>query len=176
MTHKTIEEETDYSLGFPVVIRNSPRRETDEGRTVFDVSLSRYQHAALVELVRLSRPWTGSNVAFVRNWMRESMDRFGARADVSNPAVCKWEQKGDSPTGMVKGTEYLLRVHVAHELRKSDVIDAATFRRLVVEAMDFEEDGEWKAFKLDGRDLVGAESGVDSLAGKSGAAVSQSSD
>lgn len=161
MTHSTVEEETDHSLGFPVVIRNSPHRETEDGRTVFDVPFGEYQHAALIELVRKPGPWTGSQVEFVRKWLRESMEAFGARADVSNPAVCKWEQKGDSATGMTKGTEYLLRVQVAHELRENDVIDAGTFQRLVMEAMKFDRDHEPEPIELDGRDLVGDDWGDD---------------
>lgn len=154
MRYSTIDKDIDHSLGFPVVIWNSPRRETDVGETVFDVSPKRYQHAALVELVRTSRPWTGGNVEFVRKWLRDSMEAFGQRVDVSKPAVHKWEGKGESTTGMAKGTEYLLRVQVADELHERGVIDDDEFRELVIAAMKFDRQRDPEPIELDGMDLV----------------------
>lgn len=169
MPYHTVKKDIDHSLGFPVVIWNSPRRETENGRTFFDVPPGEYQRAALVELVRTPRPWTGSNIEFVRKWLRESMEKFGARADVSNPAVCKWEQKGDSPTGMAKGTEYLLRVQVAQKLRDDGVIDDDTFQRLVTDAMKFDRNRDPEPIELDGMELVGDDWG-DETTGRNAAA------
>ena len=161
MTYSTVDKDIDHSLGFPIIIWNAPRRETDVGEAIFDVSPRRYQHAALVELVHTLRPWTGANVEFVRKWLRDSMEAFGERVDVSKPAVHKWEQKGDSPTEMAKGTEYLLRVQVAHELHEANVIDAGTFQRLVTDAMHFDRQQEPEPIELDGMDLVDDDWGND---------------
>ncbi len=159
MNYYTDDERIDRSLGFPVVVRNAPMYASESGHTVFDVSPDEFQHAVLRELVAARRPWTGDNLHFVRMWLGDSMEDLAGRADVSKSAVHKWEQTDDDPTGMAKGTEYLLRVQVAHELRDRGAITAGALQRLVERAMYFDRDRTPEHVELDGMELVGDEWG-----------------
>lgn len=156
------DKRVDHTLGFPVVVRDAPMYDSDAGHTVFDVPPDEFQHAVLEALVGTRRPWTGDNLHFVRIWLGDSMEDFAGRADVSKTAVHKWEQKDDQPTGMTKGTEYLLRVQVAHELRDRDALTPGSLQRLVERAMYFDRDRTPEPIELDGMQLVDDEWGDES--------------
>lgn len=62
-------------------------------------------------------------------------------------------RRSDSSTGRNKGTVYLWRVQVDHELRENDLLDVQKCWRLVVEARKLDRDREPAPIALDGRDF-----------------------
>jgi len=143
----------DDSFGFPVVIRNAPKRSYG-GRWTLDVGLETLNRAVLVELVRSAGPWTGAAVRFVRHWLGDTLQEFADRVGVSHPAVINWEDAGDEATPMSKGNEYLIRAQVAAQLRAGGHISESEFADLVSEAMTFETERDPEPIELDGMELV----------------------
>jgi len=147
------QEQLDGSFGFPVVIRNAPKRSYD-GRWALDVGLETLNRAVLVELIRSTGPWTGGAVKFVRHWLGATLQEFADRVGVSHPAVIKWQDAGEESTPMSKGNEYLIRAQVAAQLRAEGHITESEFADLVSEAMIFEPDREPEPIEIDGMELV----------------------
>lgn len=143
----------DESFGFPVVIRNAPKRSYD-GRATLDLGLETLNRAVLVALIRSPGPWTGGAVKFVRHWLGDTLEEFADRVGVSHPAVIKWEDAEEASTSMSKGNEYLIRAQVAAQLRADGHLGESEFADLVSEAMDFEPDADPEPIEIDGMDWV----------------------
>ena len=107
-------------LGFPVLLLN-PRMVKVRGERVPDVNLRHLQEAAFRLLVAKPGRLTGSEVRFIRKFLRM---RQADLADVLNMAnhsvVSQWESRGDEAAGMDYNTEVVLRVWMAAKVGLAD--------------------------------------------------------
>jgi len=107
-------------LGFPVLLVN-PKMVKVRSERVPDVNLRHLQEAAFRLLVAKPGRLTGSEVRFIRKFLRM---RQADLADVLNMAnhsvVSQWESRGDEAAGMDYNTEVVLRVWMAAKVGLAD--------------------------------------------------------
>ncbi len=99
----------DHRFGFPVVLENVPVKVL-RGHPVVDVNANVLRDAVLSVLIRKPTRLTGSELRFIRFSLEMSKAAFGRACGVTHPAVIKWENREEEPTGMGLGTEFLVRV------------------------------------------------------------------
>jgi len=100
-------------LGFPVLLVN-PRMVEVRGERVPDVNLRQVQEAAYRQLVCKPGRMTGSEVRFIRKYLRLRQSDFAAVLNMANHSVVsQWESRGDEAAGMDYNTEVVLRVWMA---------------------------------------------------------------
>lgn len=101
----------DTGLGFPVTLRNVPMVKV-RGEWVADINYNSYMRAVLLELPGKKGALTGSEVRFVRQYLKLTLEKFAFRFNVSHAAVLKWEKAGNKATRMGWSTEKDLRLFV----------------------------------------------------------------
>jgi hypothetical protein len=100
-------------LGFPVLLVN-PRMVEVRGERVPDVNLRQVQEAAYRLLVCKPGRLTGSEVRFIRKYLRLRQSDFATVLNMANHSVVsQWESRGDEAAGMDYNTEVVLRVWMA---------------------------------------------------------------
>ena len=134
------DEYIDRSLGFPVEIREAPMRKF-RGEWVLDIAPDVLQTRVLWQLVTGEEPLTGNHIRFIRHWLEETQQRFGAPLEVSGAAVSKWEDREDQPTGMKKSTEFQIRMRVTRQLLdRADAPTSTDFRDIYDQTSAFDPD------------------------------------
>lgn len=152
-----IEDEfEDWSLGFPVLLRNVPMAHV-RGDVAPRVNSREFQHAVLWLLAHRTAPLTGRQVRYVRHWMQETLADFAELVGMkSHQSVMKWEAKEHEPTGMHKSTEVLLRCRILEALPEdvwkrfdADEGGKASFVHRIEGVSSFERDAEPMTIELD---------------------------
>ena len=107
-------------LGFPVLLVDPPMVEV-RGELVPDVNLRHLQDAAFRLLVAKPGRLTGSEVRFIRKYLRMRQADLARVLNMANHSVVsQWESHGDDPAGMDYNTEVLLRIWMAARLGLTD--------------------------------------------------------
>ncbi|MBM4398018.1 MAG: hypothetical protein FJ087_20315 [Deltaproteobacteria bacterium] len=107
-------------LGFPVVLVN-PRMVEVRGERVPDVNLRQLQDVAFRLLVGKPGRLTGSEVRFIRKYLRMRQADLARVLNMANHSVVsQWESRGDDAAGMDYNTEVLLRVWMAARVGLAD--------------------------------------------------------
>ncbi|QDG54747.1 hypothetical protein FIV42_29575 [Persicimonas caeni] len=110
------DEFEDWSLGFPVLLKNVPMAQV-RGDVAPQVNAHDFQHAVLWLLAHRPEPLSGRQVRFIRQWMQKTLADFAQLVGMtSHQSVMKWEAKENQPTGMHKSTEILLRCRILEAL------------------------------------------------------------
>ncbi|GMW01515.1 MAG: hypothetical protein AMXMBFR84_26520 [Candidatus Hydrogenedentota bacterium] len=142
---------TDSGFGFPVVIHNADTMNI-RGKIVPKVNLLELERTILERLVVIQRRLTGNEVRFIRLWLKMGATAFANTLGVTHPAVLGWEKRGDRPTTMNWGTEFLLRFNLATELNMptSALVDFAASKVPVTQSDTYEPmqivlDTQWVA-------------------------------
>jgi DNA-binding XRE family transcriptional regulator len=115
MKTKTVKNYVDHTLGFPVhlgTVTLVPFRDEWVPR----INYNQVDLNVLAVLSHLSRPLTGAEIRFVRQYFKLTLAAFAAKFGVSHVAVHKWEQHKDQPTGMQWSTEKDLRLFIQSKL------------------------------------------------------------
>ncbi len=152
----TDDEFEDWSLGFPVLLRNVPMAEV-RGDKAPRINSRDFQHAVLWLLAHRPAPLTGRQVRFVRQWMQRTLADFAELVGMkSHQSVMKWEAKEHEPTGMHKSTEILLRCRILEELPEevwerfdADEGGKAGFVHRIEGVSSFDRDAEPVTVELD---------------------------
>jgi transcriptional regulator with XRE-family HTH domain len=80
----------------------------------------------LLALARKPGRLTGNEIRFIRHQFEMSLAAFGARFDVTHPAVLKWERAGDKSAALKWPVEKDLRLFILDRLR----VRASVFKEL----------------------------------------------
>jgi len=100
-------------LGFPVLLVNARMVEV-QGQRVPDVNLRHLQEAAFSSLVKKPGRLSGSEVRFIRKYLRMRQTDLAKVLNMANHSVVsQWESRGDEPSGMDYNTEVVLRIWMA---------------------------------------------------------------
>jgi len=100
-------------LGFPVLLVNA-RMVKVQGQRVPDVNLRHLQKAAFSSLVKKPGRLSGSEVRFIRKYLRMRQTDLAKVLNMANHSVVsQWESRGDEPSGMDYNTEVVLRIWMA---------------------------------------------------------------
>jgi DNA-binding transcriptional regulator YiaG len=115
-TRKTERRFVYEGFGFPVVLRNVPMIKVRGAWTPL-INYSALARAVLVALAHKPARLTGHEIRFIRQHFEMTLEAFGARLDVSHPAVLKWERAGDKPPAMKWPVEKDLRLFILDALQ-----------------------------------------------------------
>jgi hypothetical protein len=117
MPAKKIEKRFVYEgFGFPVVLRNVPMAKVRGAWTPM-INYGALARAVLLALARKPARLTGNEIRFIRQHFEMTLSAFGARLDVSHPAVLKWEHAGDRPPALKWPLEKDIRLFTLDRLR-----------------------------------------------------------
>lgn len=111
MKTKTVRDYIDRGCGFPVVFE-SVKLAHIQGEWVPLINYAQYERTVLKALCEKDSPLTGNQVRFIRLHFRMTLVEFGKLFGVTHPAVKKWEQTADKPTGMNWANEKNIRLYV----------------------------------------------------------------
>lgn len=107
-------------LGFPVLLVNARMVEV-RGERVPDVNLRHLQEAAFRLLVAKPGRLSGSEVRFIRKYLRMRQADLAKVLNMANHSVVsQWESRGDDPAGMDYNTEVVLRIWMAARVGLAD--------------------------------------------------------
>lgn len=107
-------------LGFPVLLVNARMVEV-QGERVPDVNLRHLQEAAFRLLVGKPGRLSGSEVRFIRKYLRMRQADLAKVLNMANHSVVsQWESRGDEPAGMDYNTEVVLRIWMAARVGLAD--------------------------------------------------------
>jgi DNA-binding transcriptional regulator YiaG len=100
-------------LGFPIRLVNVRMVEV-RGQQVPDVNMKTLQELVFRRLVDKPARLTGSEVRFIRKYLRLRQADLAEVLNMANHSVVsQWESRGDEATGMDYNTEVLLRLWMA---------------------------------------------------------------
>ncbi len=107
-------------LGFPIILIDPPMLEIS-GQQVPDVNMGQLQDKVFGLLALKPARLTGSEVGFIRSYLRMRQVDFAATLNMANHSVVsQWESRQDSPAGMDYNTEVLLRLFMATRAGMTD--------------------------------------------------------
>ena len=106
----------DDGFGFPVVLHNVPMVRV-RGIWTPRINYNNLARDVALALARKPARLTGNEIRFVRLHFEMTLEAFGARFDVSHPAVLKWERAGDSPPALKWPVEKDIRLFVVDRLQ-----------------------------------------------------------
>lgn len=107
-------------LGFPVLLVNARMVEV-RGEWVPEVNLRHLQEAAFRLLVGKPGRLSGSEVRFIRKYLRMRQADLAKVLNMANHSVVsQWESRGDEPAGMDYNTEVVLRIWMAARVGLAD--------------------------------------------------------
>jgi DNA-binding transcriptional regulator YiaG len=101
------------ALGFPVWLVGFKMKKV-RGNEVPDVNMKKIQGQAFKALILHQHRFTGSQVRFIRSYLRLTQNEFAREINVNHSSVSIWESKGDDLTGMETNTELILRLYMLH--------------------------------------------------------------
>lgn len=108
----------DHGFGFPVILEGVSMVKV-RGHWTPNIDYNDLAMKVLLELARLRGRLSGNQVKFIRLHFKFTLQRFAERFDLTHPAVLKWENAGNNPTGMNWSTEKDLRMLITIELKGS---------------------------------------------------------
>lgn len=120
-----VEKHIDRGLGFPVEIHDAPIVTFGDDKYL-DVSPEDIAEAVYKQLPQYEGRLTGNHIRFIRYQSRMTQAQFAERFGVTQPAVIKWEKKGNKPTDMAWSAEKDIRMFIVVRTVKS----AEKFRRI----------------------------------------------
>lgn len=101
----------DEGFGFPVVLLNVPMVKV---REIWTPKIDYNKLAKSVALALAAKParLTGNEIRFIRQHFEMTLSDFGARFDVTHPAVVKWEGAGEKPPKLKWPVEKDIRLFI----------------------------------------------------------------
>lgn len=108
-------EFVDRTCGFPVRLVDVPMKRAF-GEWVPDINGNVFTELVLAALAMKPAPLTGAEVRYVRLSLEHSLSSFGRELGVAHSAVKKWEEFGDQPTRMARGSEFFIRFLILERL------------------------------------------------------------
>jgi len=112
---RTTRRFTYDGLGFPVVLHNVPMVRV-RGKWTPLIDYDALARRVLLALARKPARLTGSEIRFIRLSFEMTLGAFGARFDVSHPAVLKWERVGHGPPSLKWPVEKDIRLFILDRL------------------------------------------------------------
>ena len=106
----------DEGFGFPVVLRNVPMVKV-RGIWTPRINYNKLARDVVLALAKKPTRLTGHEIRFIRQHFEMTLEAFGARFDVSHPAVLKWERAGDKPPALKWPVEKDIRLCILDQLR-----------------------------------------------------------
>ena len=115
-------------LGFPIRLRNVPMIYLRE-EWIPHIDYNSLQKAVLLHLCHKKSPFTGAEIAFIRNYFAMSTVQFGQKFGCSHVAVLKWEKYREKFARISPPTEVCIRLFILLKLKKK----ASAFKELYIE-------------------------------------------
>lgn len=107
-------------LGFPIMLIDPPMIEI-RGHLMPDFNMGQLQDTVFALLARKTARLSGSEVGFIRAYLRMRQVDFALLLNKANHSVVsQWEAKQDEPSGMDYNTEVLLRLIMATQAGMGD--------------------------------------------------------
>jgi len=106
----------DDGLGFPVVLRDVPMVKV-RGTWTPKINYNRLSRNVALALAEKPARLTGDEIRFLRQHFEMTLEAFGARFDVSHPAVLKWERASSEPPALKWPIEKDIRLFVLDQLK-----------------------------------------------------------
>lgn len=117
MAEKKIQKRfVDNGFGFPVVLLNVPMVRV-RGIWTPRIDYNKLTRNVALALAKKPTRLTGSEIRFIRQHFEMTLQAFGARFDVSHPAVLKWERAGNKPPALKWPIEKDVRLFILDRLR-----------------------------------------------------------
>lgn len=133
----------DNGFGFPVTLLNVPMTEV-RGEWVPMINQKELQERVLEALVLKHSRLSGSEVKFIRQFSKMTLEQFAERFDVTHPAVLKWERTKNQGTGMSWTTEKDIRLFALNILEPKAKRFVVVYEQLTHVALEKHE-----AIKID---------------------------
>ncbi len=133
----------DNGFGFPVTLLNVPMTEV-HGEWVPMINQKELQERVLEALVLKHSRLSGSEVKFIRQFSKMTLEQFAERFDVTHPAVLKWERTKNQGTGMSWTTEKDIRLFALNILEPKAKRFVVVYEQLTHVALEKHE-----AIKID---------------------------
>ncbi len=133
----------DNGFGFPVTLLNVPMTEV-RGEWVPMINQKELQERVLEALVLKHSRLFGSEVKFIRQFSKMTLEQFAERFDVTHPAVLKWERTKNQGTGMSWTTEKDIRLFALNILEPKAKRFVVVYEQLTHVALEKHE-----AIKID---------------------------
>jgi hypothetical protein len=108
---KTVSEFDYDGFGFPATLLNVPMIRV-RGVWTPDLDYNDLLETMATALAAKPVRLTGNEIRFIRHSLNMNLVEFAKRVGVSHPAVLKWEEAGNQPTGMAWGTEKDIRLEM----------------------------------------------------------------
>ena len=115
MSIKIQKQYIDKGFGFPVHLLNVPMIKI-RGNWTPKINYNDLSDLVLRVLAVKPSKLTGNEIKFIRNKLELSLVDFAEKFYVTHPAVIKWEQKENEPTGMNWATEKDIRLFISFHL------------------------------------------------------------
>lgn len=115
-TTKTQKRFTYEGFGFPVVLLDVPMVKVHAGVWTPRIDYDALAKNVLLLLAQKPTRLAGSEIRFVRQHFEMTLKDFGARFDVSHPAVLKWERAKDAPPALKWPLEKDIRLFILDRL------------------------------------------------------------
>lgn len=112
---------TYHGLGFPIIIVN-PKYITFEDEEVLDIDHNELMDKVARALITKQSSLTGSEVRFIRLYMKDTQGVFADKIGVDTSLVAKWESKKNNPTKMERANELILRFRLKLFINSKDRI------------------------------------------------------
>ena len=133
----------DHGFGFPVTLLNVPMTAV-RGEWVPMINQKELQERVLEALVLKHSRLSGSEVKFIRQFSKMTLEQFAERFDVTHPAVLKWERTKNQGTGMSWTTEKDIRLFALNILEPKAKRFVVVYEQLTHVALEKHE-----AIKID---------------------------
>lgn len=109
-------------LGFRIFLINAPMLKLPDGSKCAAPNMKKLQEIVFRELAKKPNRLTGSQVRFIRKYMRMTQAEFASWLNMANHSVVsQWESKGDHLSGIDYNTEILLRLLMEAQISKKSI-------------------------------------------------------
>ena len=129
MEKKIEKKYVDHGFGFPICLHNVPMVKV-RGVWTPDVNYNELTRAVAISLASSKKLLTGNQIKFIRQFFEMTLKDFGARFNVSHPAVIKWEAQKNKSTKMDWSTEKDIRMEIVSRVRQNPKQIGALFIEL----------------------------------------------
>jgi DNA-binding transcriptional regulator YiaG len=110
-------------LGFRIFLLNAPMLTLPDGSKCVAPNMKKLQKTVFRELAKKPNRLSGSEVRFIRKYMRMTQGEFASWLNMANHSVVsQWESKGDHLSGIDYNTEILLRLLMEAQISKKSIL------------------------------------------------------
>ena len=118
-------------LGFRIFLLNSPMLTLPDGSECPAPNMKKLQETAFRALAKKPNRLSGSEVRFIRKYLRMTQVEFASWLNMANHSVVsQWESKDEHLSGMDYNTEILLRLLMEARISKKSILSINKINKL----------------------------------------------